>query len=109
MSLYLDEDVDVLVATLRARGFDVVTTVASGNLAHSDEDQLKFATTAGRVLLTHNRVDFERIADNWRTLGTSHAGVVIAVRRPAYELTRRLLLILNDVSREDAEDQLLYG
>ena len=43
IELYLDEDVDVLVADLvRARGFVVVTTRDAGNLGASDLDQLYF-------------------------------------------------------------------
>ncbi len=38
IELYLDEDVDVLVAELiRARGFSAMTTVEAGQL-HNDDD-----------------------------------------------------------------------
>ena len=58
--LYFDEDVDILVATLlRSRGFDVMTTVESGNLGASDERQIEFAASNGGALVTHNRADFE--------------------------------------------------
>jgi uncharacterized protein with PIN domain len=60
--LYLDEDVDVLVAEMvRAHGFDALTTREAGRLGESDEAQLTFATAEGRVFLTHNRVHFERL------------------------------------------------
>jgi hypothetical protein len=40
IELYLDEDVDVLVADLvRARGFTVVTTQEGGNIGASDRQQ----------------------------------------------------------------------
>lgn len=39
IALYLDEDVNVLVAALlRARGYDVLTTREEGRLAASDAD-----------------------------------------------------------------------
>jgi predicted nuclease of predicted toxin-antitoxin system len=109
MSLYLDEDVDVLVATLlRAKGFQAVTTVEAGNIGASDDLQLQFAATAGHVLLTHNRVDFERLAADWLADGKPHAGMIVAVRRPAYEIARRLLVIVNDVAADEIANQVLY-
>ena len=40
-TLYTDEDVSVLVATLlRSRGFNVTTSLEQGMLGKSDQDQL---------------------------------------------------------------------
>jgi predicted nuclease of predicted toxin-antitoxin system len=59
IDLYLDEDVNVLIADLvRARGVRVMTTQAAGQLGTTDENQLAFATSQGKAILTHNRVDF---------------------------------------------------
>lgn len=64
--VYLDEDVSVIVAAiLKARGFDVVTARDAGQPGRSDFQQLAFGAEAGRVLLTHNRVDFERLHREW--------------------------------------------
>ncbi len=61
--LYLDEDVSVLVGEMiRARGFDVLTTRDAGNLAASDAGQLTFSVRERRAFVTHNRVDFEKLA-----------------------------------------------
>jgi predicted nuclease of predicted toxin-antitoxin system len=107
--LYLDEDVDVLIgALLRARGFDAVTTVDRGNLGKMDEEQLAYATSAGLALLTHNRADFEKLAAERFTSGSTHGGIVITVRRPAHEIARRLLVILNSVTAEEMRDQVRY-
>jgi hypothetical protein len=63
IQLYLDEDVDVLVAELiRARGFVAVATVAAGQRGKSDADQLTFAAASGKTLVTHNRVHLEALA-----------------------------------------------
>ena len=54
--LYLDEDVDVALASaLRQRGIDVLTTQEAGHLGLPDADQLTFAAQAGRAFFTHNR------------------------------------------------------
>ena len=60
IELYLDEDVDVLIAQLmRARGFVVVTTQEAGQLRNNDAEQLAYAVNQHKTLLTHNRVHFE--------------------------------------------------
>ena len=95
IELYLDEDVDVLLADLlKARGFDVLTTLAAQRLGATDAEQLAFATSVQRTLLTHNRVHFEQLIEAHFVAGLSHPGVIIAVRRDVYELTRRVLIIL---------------
>ena len=61
IDIYLDEDVDVLIADLlRARGFVAMTTRDTGNLGVSDSHQLNYAVSGQKALLTHNRVDFGR-------------------------------------------------
>ena len=63
VSLYLDEDVSVLLATLvTARGFVVHTTVGAGRRGTTDEQQLEYAADQGLTLLTQNRADFEDLA-----------------------------------------------
>lgn len=109
ITLYLDEDVDVLLADLiRARGFSVVTTRDASNLSAKDEEQLAFATKQGRVFFTHNRGDFEALASAYFSSNLHHAGIVIATRHPVHELARRLLIILNNVTADEMLDQLRY-
>lgn len=61
-ALYTDEDMSALVATLlRSRGLDVTTVPERSALGKTDSEQLEFAISMGRCLLTHNRVDFERL------------------------------------------------
>jgi hypothetical protein len=61
-ALYSDDDVSVVLATmLRARAFPVSTARDAEHLGRTDEDQWLASADAGRVLLTHNRADFERL------------------------------------------------
>lgn len=109
IELYLDEDVDVLVATLlRARGFVVITTVEAGQLGNDDVSQLRYAVSQKKTLVTHNRADFESLAQGYFRAGQPHYGIIIAVRHDPYELVRRLLVILNHVTSDEIEDQLRY-
>lgn len=109
IELYLDEDVDVLVADLlRARGFVATTTRDAGKLRASDAEQMAYAVEKQATLLTHNRVDFEVIAKHYRVGSYSHFGIVIATRHSPYEIVRRLLLILNQVTADEMQDQVRY-
>jgi predicted nuclease of predicted toxin-antitoxin system len=109
IDIYLDEDVDVLVADLlTSRGFVAVSTRDAGNLGTSDSHQLSYAVRVEKALLTHNRVDFETLANSYLAAGQFHFGIIVAVRRPAYEIVRRLLLILNQVTADEMINQLRY-
>lgn len=94
--LYLDEQVDVELATLLRRSdHDVLTTVEAGraNKSVSDEEQLAFATSAGRAILTHNVRDFEPLGRIWSRQGRPHAGIIVSELRPARELYEGLRLL----------------
>jgi len=52
---YFDEHIFADAATaLRHRNIDVLTTAEAGNLRATDEEQLAFATSRGRVLITRD-------------------------------------------------------
>ena len=105
--LYLDEDVSVVLAPmLRARGFDALTTGEAGNRAGRDDEQLAFATQSGRSIVTHNRVDLEKLAADYLASGQSHHGIFSAVLRPPREILLRLLKILDDVTAAEMKDQV---
>ena len=109
IELYLDEDVSVLVADLvRARGFTALTAREAGQLHARDADQLAYAVSQRKTLLTHNRADFEALAQTYFATGQTHYGIIIAVRHPPHEIVRRLLLILNQVTADEMQDQLRY-
>jgi predicted nuclease of predicted toxin-antitoxin system len=107
--LYLDEDVNVLVADLlKARGFDAVTTRDVGNLHASDAEQLAYTASQARTLVTHNRTDFEELVQAYFAAGQRHYGVIFAVRRSPQELAQRLLTILNQVTADEMQNQVRY-
>ena len=109
IELYLDEDVDVLVADLvRARGFRVTTTQEAGQISKHDDEQLAYAVGRRSTLLTHNRIHFEALAREYFDAGKTHYGMIIATRRPVYELVQRLLVILNHVTADEMENHTRY-
>jgi hypothetical protein len=61
-----------------------------------------------RALVTHNRADFEQLALDYFESGRKHFGIILAVRRPVHEITRRLLTILNQVTADEMMNQIRY-
>ena len=107
--LYLDEDVSVRIAEiLRGHGYDVHTAREEGMLGTTDAEQLAFSADQGLVLVTHNRTDFEELAVQYFEEDRTHGGIICAVRRPPGECARHLMVLLNDRTAEDVENQLLY-
>jgi hypothetical protein len=109
IELYLDEDVDVLIADLVwARGFKAITTQEVGQLGKDDDEQLAYAVGQQSTLLTHNRVHFEALATKYFAAEKQHYGIIIALRRPHYQIAQRLLRILNQVTADEMENQIRY-
>lgn len=79
LRLYHDEDAlqGGLVAALRRAGFDCLTANEAGMRGRTDEQQLAFATSQGRVLYTKNTADFCRLDAQWRVAGRHHAGIIV--------------------------------
>jgi hypothetical protein len=72
---YADEDFSLaVVKELRDRGHDVVTTAEANRAGQRipDEDQLSFARSDGRAILTFNRRDFVRL----HTAHPAHGGII---------------------------------
>ncbi|WP_292707328.1 DUF5615 family PIN-like protein [Nostoc sp. NMS2] len=77
-ALYSDEDMSALVARLlRSRGLDITTVPEQATLGKTDREQLEFATSVGRCLLTHNRVDFERLHLQYIEENKEHFGIIV--------------------------------
>jgi len=88
---HLDEHGDPRIARgLRLRGIDVTTTVDAGLLHATDEEQLAYSTSEGRVLFTQD-ADFLRLD----TAGLIHTGIAFchAGSRSIGEIIRTMTLI----------------
>jgi predicted nuclease of predicted toxin-antitoxin system len=109
VALYLDEDIDVLLADLlRSREYDVLTTQEAGQIRKSDPEQLAFAVSQGRAIVTHNRDDFAELARAYAEAGQEHFGIILAIRRSPYDIARRLMVILDQVTADEMQNQLRY-
>lgn len=103
---HLDEQVPPGVAQgLRRHGVDVTTSQEAELLGIEDEDQLTYAMSQGRVLVTHDH-DFTRI----HSQGVSHCGICYCHLRKYSigELLRMLLLVTQCLSEDDMKNHLEY-
>lgn len=109
VKLYLDEDVRPLLArVLRDRGIDCLSTHEAGNLERTDAEQLAFASSQGRTLVTFNVKDFVPLARVYAEAGRHHSGMILSDHPPFGTLLRRLLLLLRGVGDQDLSDRLIW-
>ncbi len=107
--LYFDEDVAAgVVENLRTRGFDVLSARDAGALGKSDDEQMLYAVSLHRAVVTHNRVDFEKQHRKFLEGGMKHYGVIVAKRRRDAEVVGKLLALLDMVTAEEMQNQLRY-
>ena len=109
IKLYLDEDVDPLLArVLRERGIDCISTQEADRCGLPDSDQLAFAISQGRAILTFNVKDYVRLSKEYVLSGKHHRGMIVSDHLPFRELLRRLLALILRHAHEEPTDKLLW-
>ena len=97
---HLDEHVSPAIAEgLRAHGVDVTTSQEAHLLGQDDTDQLSFAISEERVIVTHDR-DFSRI----HASGMEHFGICYC--RPQKHGIGEMVQMLRLVHACFSEDQM---
>jgi predicted nuclease of predicted toxin-antitoxin system len=112
IKLYLDEDCHPdLAEALRQHGFDCQNVIAAGRRGKSDEEQLQYAASEGRCLVSFNVADFAVLAKQWAELDQPHAGIVVTqqVSRQGFgQLLHRLLGLLNTTTADEMSNVFRY-
>lgn len=107
--LFTDEDVYSAVALAMCRaGYDAISSPTSGRLNVSDESQLEWAASEGRVLVTFNVGHFAALHATWLRQGRQHAGLVLSSQRPIGDTVRRLLHLSNMLTADLMVNRLEY-
>lgn len=106
LKFHLDENVDLATARgLRRRGIDVTTSPEARLLSRPDTDQLEFARTQGRVLVTHDD-DFLRMARRrvW------HCGIAYSPSNmlSVGEMVKRLELLAENMPPESMNSHIEF-
>ena len=105
VALYTDADVHGgLAAQVRRRGFDAISAYEAGNAALDDSDQLEYAVSQRRAILTCNARHFEPLLEEWWQADRKHYGVIISEQVPIGEMLRRVIRLLNTVSADEIEN-----
>lgn len=98
----MDENVDpALAIVLRSRGHDVVSTHEIGMRGRTDEEQLEYAISERRALLTFNAKHFAPLAKKYFENNREHSGIIVS---KVQDLPGIIRLTLNLLNRERAEN-----
>ena len=105
IKFYTDEHVaSAVVAGLRRRGVDVLTTPEADMLGASDREHLAFALAEGRTIFTQDD-DFLRL----HAAGVEHAGIVYAHQHtPIGRIIQGLMLIYQVLDVDDMRNHVEF-
>ncbi len=110
--LYLDRHIKLRRAEdLRARGFDALTTQEAAMNTASDEDQLQFAGSQNRAILTFNIRDFAPLHEQWTAAGRPHAGIVVSQQLGSRQyglLLNGTLRMLETMTADELRNNLVH-
>lgn len=107
VKLYLDHDISYhLAEQLRTRGYDAVGAWEVGNARLSDSEQLDYAASQGRVLVTCNAQDFVPIYLEWWNGGRHHSGIVTSQQLTFGEMLKRLSNFLESITAQEMRNAI---
>ena len=89
---------------------NLMTTSEAGMTKRSDDDQLRFAVSVDRVLITSNIADFASLHTQWIRAGLGHKGIIL-IRQQKWgpgELARRIIRLLADPPGKDMRNRIEF-
>lgn len=109
LKLYLNENLSPrLAAQLRRNGFDVVASQEVGMRSRSDPEQMAFACSQQRAILTYNIRDFVKLHREYVANEQEHWGIIISRRLSFGLLIHHLIPLFNSISAEELKNQLRW-
>ncbi|MBE9204346.1 DUF5615 family PIN-like protein [Synechocystis salina LEGE 06099] len=99
----------LVAVLLRSRGLDATTVLEQTTLGKTDREQLEFATSINRCLVTHNRVDFEQLHLQFMQENRKHCGIIVAPQKNAYKVAQRISILVSMLTADSINNQLLYA
>jgi Domain of unknown function (DUF5615) len=107
--LHLNEHISPSLAEqLRNHGFDVISSQEADLLSASDDEQLEFAASEQRAVVTFNIGDFTALHHQYESAGREHWGIIFSPRQPIPVLFQRLLKLLQSVPAEQLKNQIYW-
>lgn len=109
IALLLDEDVrPMLGEILRQRGYDAIHVLEAGRAGKSDAEQLAYAVSQQRTILTHNIRHFRLLNQRYHEEGRQHFGILLSGQVTLRNLLRRALRFLGRHTADDVKNNLLW-
>ena len=110
--LYFDRHImKRLAIDLRGRGFDILTAEEAGHDTARDEEQLAFASSQNRAILTFNIRDFAPLHEQWKAINCAHSGIIVSQQLGSRQyglLLQRLLRLLNHFTAQELVDNFVH-
>mgnify|MGYP001571762955 CR=1 FL=1 len=109
MKFYLDEDVheDIAMA-LRLRGYDIRTTKEAGNKGLTDIEQLKYAASEDRIIISFNASDFYKLHSEFLKKGIEHSGIILSKQLPIRRVIKSLLKLISNIKAQDIKNNVMW-
>ncbi len=95
-----------LAEQLRKYGFDVTSTIELGMVEEDDAEQLAFAVSQQRAIVSLNHKHFAPLHDRYIAEGKEHWGIILSTEESVPVLRRRLLRLLNTLSADQLKSQI---
>lgn len=109
LKLHLDEQLSPRLAVqLRQYGFDVTSTLELEMIGVDDDEQLAYAASVQRAIVTLNHKDFAIRHAQYLSAGKEHSGIILSTEESTEILRRRLLRLLNTLSAEGISNQIRW-
>ena len=107
--LYLNEHLSPRLAEqLRQHGFDVASTSEAGKGETDDDEQLAYAASEQRALVTFNHKDFAVRHERYAAESKDHWGIILSTEETVDVLRRRLLRLLNTLTAEELKNKIRW-
>lgn len=102
ITLYLDTDMSrKLARALRNEGFDAISAWDVGNEDLKDNQQLEYAVSQQRAVVTFNEDDFTKFLNEYWHAGKEHYGIIVSEQLPVGVILKRLLRLLDSVTADE--------
>jgi len=109
IKLFIDEDVhNELGAALRKIGFDAITAYEALRKGCTDLEQLEYAISQQRAVMTFNVEEWVKMIAKYFELGLTHYGIVVSKQLTFSPTFHRLVNLMNLLTQEDMINRLEY-
>ena len=109
IKLYLNENLSTQIALrLRDDGYDVVSSHETGMNAKDDYEQMKYAISQERAIVSINHKDFITIYSEYNENNKEHFGIILSTDENHWLIYKRLLNLLTTLETDTLKNNLRW-